>query len=89
MKGVPVTIKCVPQQILLPVFGGRKAPSSMGKISTAEVLRLRVTRLCVTRSVCEALRFRMTILCEVDEKHPESWRLWDHALGNSQPTLRD
>ena len=24
-------------------FGGRKAPSSMGKISTAEVLRLRAT----------------------------------------------
>jgi hypothetical protein len=39
---VPVTIKCVPQQILLS-SGGRKAPSSMGKISTAEVLRLRAT----------------------------------------------
>jgi hypothetical protein len=25
-------------------FGGRKAPSSMGKISTAEVLRLRSSR---------------------------------------------
>jgi hypothetical protein len=38
-----VTIKCVPQQILLSGFGGRKGPSSMGKISTAEVLRLRAT----------------------------------------------
>src|SRR5580698_7452814 len=28
---------------LLSDFGGRKAPSSMGKISTAEVLRLRAT----------------------------------------------
>ena len=36
-----ITIKCVSQQILLSGFGGRKAPSSMGKISTAEVLRLR------------------------------------------------
>src|SRR5271154_1060785 len=31
------------QQILLSGVGGRKAPSSMGKISTAEVLRLRAT----------------------------------------------
>jgi hypothetical protein len=31
------------QQILLSGFGGRKAPSSMGRISTAEVLRLRAT----------------------------------------------
>jgi hypothetical protein len=30
-------------QILLSDFCGRKAPSSMGKISTAEVLRLRAT----------------------------------------------
>jgi hypothetical protein len=40
---VPVTIKCVPQPILFSGFGGRKGPSSMGKISTAEVLRLRAT----------------------------------------------
>jgi hypothetical protein len=38
-----MTIKCVSQQILLSGFGGRKAPSSMGKLSTAEVLRLRAT----------------------------------------------
>ena len=38
-----MTIKCVSQQILLSGFGGRKAPSSMGKTSTAEVLRLRAT----------------------------------------------
>jgi hypothetical protein len=38
-----VTIQCVSQQILMSGFGGRKAPSSMGKISTAEVLRLRAT----------------------------------------------
>jgi hypothetical protein len=42
-KDVPVTIECVSRQILLSGFGGRKAPSSMGKISTAEVLRLRAT----------------------------------------------
>jgi hypothetical protein len=36
-----VTIKCVTQPILFSGFGGRKAPSSLGKISTAEVLRLR------------------------------------------------
>src|ERR1700691_441126 len=41
-----ITIKCVSQQILLSGFGGRKAPSSMGKISTAEVLRLRAQALC-------------------------------------------
>jgi hypothetical protein len=34
-------MKCVPQQILFSGFGGRKDPSSMGKISTAGVLRLR------------------------------------------------
>ena len=38
-----MTIKGVSQQIVLSGFGGRKAPSSMGKISTAEVLRLRAT----------------------------------------------
>jgi hypothetical protein len=37
------TIKCLSQQILLSGFGGRKAPSSIGKVSTAEVLRLRAT----------------------------------------------
>ena len=36
-----VTIKCVPQQILVAGFSGRKAPSSMGKISALGVLRLR------------------------------------------------
>jgi hypothetical protein len=36
-KDVPVTIKCVPQQILFSGFGGRKGLSSMGKISTAGV----------------------------------------------------
>jgi predicted GIY-YIG superfamily endonuclease len=29
--------------------GGRKAPNSMDKISTAGVLRLRATKRCVTR----------------------------------------
>jgi len=42
-KDVLVTIKCVSQQILLSGVGGRKAPSSMGKIGTVEVLRLRAT----------------------------------------------
>jgi hypothetical protein len=32
---------CVSQQILLSGFGGPKAPGSIGKLSTAEVLRLR------------------------------------------------
>ncbi len=36
-----MTIKCVSRQILLSGFGGRKTPGSVGKISTAEVLRLR------------------------------------------------
>jgi hypothetical protein len=40
-KNVPVTIKSILQQILLSGLSGRKAPRSMGKISTAEVLRLR------------------------------------------------
>jgi hypothetical protein len=40
-KDVPVTIKCISQQILLSGLSGRKAPSSMGKVRTAEVLRLR------------------------------------------------
>ena len=48
---VPATIKCVSQQILLSGFGGRKAPSSIGKISTAEVLRLRATT-AVPRDEC-------------------------------------
>jgi hypothetical protein len=38
-----VTIECVSQLILLSGFGGQKAPSSMGKIRSAEVLRLRAT----------------------------------------------
>ncbi len=42
-KDVPVTIKCVSHQILFSGLGGRKAPNSMGKIKTAEVLRLRAT----------------------------------------------
>jgi len=37
----PLRIKCVTQPILFSGFGGRKAPSSMGKISIAGVLRLR------------------------------------------------
>jgi hypothetical protein len=36
-------IECVSQQIILSGFSGRKAPNSTGKISTAEVLRLRAT----------------------------------------------
>ena len=40
---VPETIKCVSQQIVFSGFDGRKAPNSVGKISTAEVLRLRAT----------------------------------------------
>jgi hypothetical protein len=36
-------IESASQQILWSGFGGRKAPSSMGEISTAEVLRLRAT----------------------------------------------
>jgi hypothetical protein len=36
-------IKCISHEILFSGFGGRKAPNSMGKISTAEVLRLRAT----------------------------------------------
>jgi hypothetical protein len=42
-EDLPVTIKCVSHQILSSGAGGRKAPNSMGKISAAEVLRLRAT----------------------------------------------
>ena len=35
-----------------------KPPNGMGKISTPGVLRLRATKRCVTRSICQALRFR-------------------------------
>jgi hypothetical protein len=42
-EDVRVTIQCVSQQNLLSDFGGLKAPDSMGKISAAEVLRLRAT----------------------------------------------
>jgi hypothetical protein len=38
-----------PSKIVFSGFGGRKAPNSMGKISTLEVLRLRATKL----SVCD------------------------------------
>ena len=40
---VPETIKYIPQQLLFSGLGGRKAPNSMGKISTVGVLRLRAT----------------------------------------------
>jgi hypothetical protein len=43
LKRFTVAIQCESQQILWSGFGGRKAPSSRGKISTAEVLRLRAT----------------------------------------------
>jgi hypothetical protein len=43
MKRCTRDLKCVSLQILLSGFGGRKAQNSMGKISTAEVLRLRAT----------------------------------------------
>ena len=54
-RASPVTIKCVSQQILLSGFGCRKAPTSMGKTSTAEVFDFAHKR-CVTRSIGEALR---------------------------------
>ena len=61
---VPVTIKCVSQQILFSGFDGRKAPNSMGKISNAGVpsATLRTgsstprAKRCGTQSICEALR---------------------------------
>ena len=59
-----MTIQFVSQRILLSGFGGRKTPSSMGKIRTAEVpsATLRTgsstprNKRCLTRSICEALR---------------------------------
>ena len=42
-KDLPETTKFVPQQTLFSGFGGRKAPSSIGKISATGVLRLRAT----------------------------------------------
>jgi hypothetical protein len=41
--GLAARKEAQPQQILFSGFGGRKAPSSMGKISTLGVLRLRAT----------------------------------------------
>jgi hypothetical protein len=38
-------------QILFSGFGGRKGPSSMGKIRTAEVLRLRATSACQAKNL--------------------------------------
>ena len=57
-------IQCVSQQILLSGFGGRKAPSRMGKISTAEVPSATLGtgsstprhKRCITRQICAALR---------------------------------
>jgi hypothetical protein len=39
-------MKCVSQQVLLSGFGGRKAPSSMGKISAAEAFDSAPQALC-------------------------------------------
>jgi hypothetical protein len=49
MKRLPLTIECVSHQILLSGFGGRKLRTAWVKVSTAEVLRLRATRLYITR----------------------------------------
>jgi len=47
-------------------LGGRKAPNSMGKISTVGVLRLRATS-AVSRDKSVSAPLRMTILWEFDE----------------------
>jgi hypothetical protein len=62
-KDVPVTIQYVPQQFLLSGFGGRKGTSSMGKISTVGVLRLRATSAVACDKFVSA-PLRMTILWE-------------------------
>jgi hypothetical protein len=58
-----VTINCLSQQILLSRFGGQKAPNSIGKRSTAGVLRLRATSTVSRINPCGA-SLRMTILWE-------------------------
>jgi hypothetical protein len=45
----PGDARWVPLQDPVLEFGGRKAPNSIGKINTLEVLRLRTTKRCVTR----------------------------------------
>jgi hypothetical protein len=64
-------IQCVSQQILLSGIGGRKAPSRMGKMSTAEVLRLRATS-AVSRDKSErrSAQDDDSVGC-IDEKHPK------------------
>jgi hypothetical protein len=74
---------------------GRKAPSSMGKINTAEVpsatLRTGSStprhKRCVTRSICEALRSDDDSV-GVLTKNILDKCLWGAVLGNVQPSLR-
>jgi hypothetical protein len=64
LRFFPGALHCISQPILLSGLGGRKAPSSMGRMSTAEVpsatLRTGSStprhQCCVTRSIGEALR---------------------------------
>src|SRR5580704_10071698 len=70
-------------------FGGRKAPSRMGKISTAEVLRLRATS-AVSRDKSErrSAQDDDSVGC-IDEKHPKQvsaygtplWLIFSCPLG--------
>jgi len=51
-----VTIQCESQRILFSGFRGRKAQSSIGKITTAEILRLRATSAMARDKSVRALR---------------------------------
>jgi hypothetical protein len=72
-----VTIKSVPQQILFPGFGGRKAPSSMGEMSTSGFPRLlsgQALRLRATSAVSRDKSVRRSaqdddFVWELDEKN--------------------
>src|ERR1700690_508305 len=70
-KDVPVTIKSISQQILLSGLSGRKAPSSMGKISTAEVLRLRATSAVSRDKSVRRSAQDDDFVGVFDEKHPK------------------
>ena len=94
-KDVPVIIKCISQQILLSGLGGRKAPSSMGKVSTAEVPSATLGtgsstprhKRCVTRQIGGALRSEaVTFLISVRFWWPESYE--EHRLTSIVGVLR-
>jgi hypothetical protein len=81
---VPETIKYIPQELLFSGFGGRKAPSSMGKISTVEVLRLRATS-AVARDKPVTRFAQDDDFVGGDEKHPNEVSAFETASWATEP----